>query len=209
LFRRIVISFNMCRVEERIYISAEGHRSKFEETCPCDKARNGKLCSKVKTRTTEYYPKRGIVPRNDTPSLINPPTRTGTGTYLGQPGIIIEFGKRTVSSYPTRQNVSPIESSSQYRTSSNAQTALSNGWNDLEGMQKMSGVSDGSNGAYMLDTTIPLGDSRSPDWSEPLEQADRLNPSMRQVSRQTRRHHVKAEGGNGSIVSWKNREQGV
>ncbi|OAL03271.1 hypothetical protein IQ06DRAFT_215784 [Phaeosphaeriaceae sp. SRC1lsM3a] len=101
----------MCRVEERIYISAEGHRSKFEDSFPCDKARNGKLCSKVKRKTTEYFPKRGIVPRNDTPSPINPPTPTGTGTYLvqqrrpsssggrpstrdGQKTIIIDFGPK-------------------------------------------------------------------------------------------------------------------
>ncbi|KAH7382428.1 hypothetical protein DE146DRAFT_226763 [Phaeosphaeria sp. MPI-PUGE-AT-0046c] len=104
----------MCRVEERIYISAEGHRSKFEDSFPCDKARNGKLCSKVKRRTTEYFPKRAIVPRDDTPSPINPPTPTGTGTgtYLvqqrrpsssggrpstrdGQKTIIIDFGPKS------------------------------------------------------------------------------------------------------------------
>lgn len=100
----------MCRVEERIYISAEGHRSKFEDSFPCDKARNGKLCSKVKRRTTEYFPKRGI-PRDDTPSPINPPTPTGTGSYVvqqrrpssssgrpstrdGQKTIIIDFGSK-------------------------------------------------------------------------------------------------------------------
>jgi len=99
----------MCRVEERVYISAEGHRSKFEDTFPCDKARGGRLCAKVKKRTTEYYPKKAIAPRNDTPSPINPPTPTGPGTYLvqqrcpssssGRPvsrdrpkSIIIEFG---------------------------------------------------------------------------------------------------------------------
>ncbi|CAO2652717.1 Nn.00g021280.m01.CDS01 [Neocucurbitaria sp. VM-36] len=76
----------MCRVDERIYISADGHRSKFEEAFPCDKAPRGRLCSKVKRRTTEYYPKKGTMSsRDDTPSPINPPTPTGTGTYLTQP----------------------------------------------------------------------------------------------------------------------------
>ncbi|KAH7071008.1 hypothetical protein FB567DRAFT_213356 [Paraphoma chrysanthemicola] len=72
----------MCRIEERVYIGADGHRSKFEDAYPCDKARHGRLCAKVKKRTTEYYPKKGTVGRNDTPSPINPPTPTGPGTYL-------------------------------------------------------------------------------------------------------------------------------
>lgn len=105
----------MCRVEERIYIGADGHRSKFEEAFPCDKSRGGRLCSKVKRRTTEYYPKKGTMSRDDTPSPINPPTPTGTGTYLTherrpsgtgvrpstrdgpkaiKPEIIIEFGSK-------------------------------------------------------------------------------------------------------------------
>jgi hypothetical protein len=75
----------MCRVDERVYITAEGHRSKFEEAFPCDKARNGRLCPKVKKRTTEYYPKKGVYTRNDSPSPVNPPTPTGTGSYIVQP----------------------------------------------------------------------------------------------------------------------------
>jgi hypothetical protein len=74
----------MCRVEERIYVSADGRRSKFEDAYPCDKARGGKLCSKVKKRTSEYYPKQAPLSRDDTPSPINPPTPTGAGTYLVQ-----------------------------------------------------------------------------------------------------------------------------
>jgi hypothetical protein len=74
----------MCRVEERIYVSAEGHRSKFEEAFPCSKARRGRLCAEVQTRTTEYFPKKGVNPRDSTPSPINPPTPTGTGTYIVQ-----------------------------------------------------------------------------------------------------------------------------
>lgn len=114
----------MCRVEERIYISADGHRSKFEEHFPCDKSRGGKLCSNVKTRTAEYHPKRGSLSRDDTPSPNNPPTPTGTGTYLVQqrrpsgsgarpstrdgikaikPEIVIEFGskKDKTKTYPS------------------------------------------------------------------------------------------------------------
>ena len=96
----------------------------FEDAYPCDKARHGRLCAKVKRRTTEYYPKKGTIARNDTPSPINPPTPTGTGTYLVQqrrpssssgrpstsdktkaikPEIIIEFPSRNDKSkkYPS------------------------------------------------------------------------------------------------------------
>jgi hypothetical protein len=106
----------MCRLVERVYINADGHRSKFEDSFPCDKARNGKLCSKAKKRTTEYHTKRdSIPPRGDTPSPVNPPTPTGTGTYLvqqrrpslsggrpstrdGQKSIIIDFGPKSYKS---------------------------------------------------------------------------------------------------------------
>lgn len=114
----------MCRIEERIYVGADGHRSKFEEAFTCDKSRGGRLCSKVKRRTTEYYPKNGTLPRESTPSPITPPTPTGSGTYLIQqrrpsgtsvrpstrdgqkaikPEIIIEFGskKGKGSKYPS------------------------------------------------------------------------------------------------------------
>jgi hypothetical protein len=71
----------MCRVDERIYINAQGHRSKFEEAFPCDKATKRRLCANVTKRTTEYYPnKRGSL-RDDTPLPITPPTPTGTGPY--------------------------------------------------------------------------------------------------------------------------------
>jgi hypothetical protein len=114
----------MCRVEERIYIRADGHRSKFEEAYLCDKSRKGKLCAKVQKRTTEYYPKNGVAARNDTPSPIHPSTPTGTGSYVVQhirptsssgrpstrdgqkaskPDIIIEFGSKREGSkkYPS------------------------------------------------------------------------------------------------------------
>lgn len=74
----------MCRVEERVYIGADGNRSTFEDAYPCDKSRNGRLCSKVKKRTTEYYPKKGALARNEASSPITPPTSTGTGSYLVQ-----------------------------------------------------------------------------------------------------------------------------
>jgi hypothetical protein len=99
----------MCQLDERIYISAHGNRAKFEDSFPCDKAQPGKLCSKVKKKTTEYYPRNGIVPRRDgTPSPVNPATPTGTGSYLVQQRrpsltkreesvkreIVIEFGSK-------------------------------------------------------------------------------------------------------------------
>lgn len=105
----------MCRIEERVYIRADGHRSKFEDHYPCDKSRGGNLCSRVKRKTSEYHTKNGPHSRDDTPSPINPLTPTGTGTYVVQqrrpsstgvrpstrdgskpiaPEIIINFGPR-------------------------------------------------------------------------------------------------------------------
>ncbi|KAH9883163.1 hypothetical protein J1614_000019 [Plenodomus biglobosus] len=75
----------MCRIEERVYIGAEGHRSMFEERFPCDKSRNGKLCSKVKKKTLEYHTKSGPFSCENTPSPGNPPTpTTGAGAYVVQ-----------------------------------------------------------------------------------------------------------------------------
>ncbi|KAF2850588.1 hypothetical protein T440DRAFT_92091 [Plenodomus tracheiphilus IPT5] len=74
----------MCRIEERVYISAGGHRSMFEERFPCDKSRNGKLCPAVKRKTSEYHTKSGSFSRDNTPSPGNPPTPTGTGAYVVQ-----------------------------------------------------------------------------------------------------------------------------
>jgi hypothetical protein len=101
----------MCRVVERIYISAEGNRSRFEDSFPCSHAPKGRLCRNIEKSTTEHYPKKAIISRNDSPSPINPPTPTGTGSYLvqqrrpssfgerpstrdGQKNIIIEFGSK-------------------------------------------------------------------------------------------------------------------
>lgn len=45
----------MCRVDERVYVRADGHRSQFQDTTLCDRGkRRGKMCSKVDVRRTEY-----------------------------------------------------------------------------------------------------------------------------------------------------------
>ncbi|KAF3032468.1 hypothetical protein E8E12_003449 [Didymella heteroderae] len=45
----------MCRVDERIYVRADGHRSKFQDTSLCDRGkRRSKMCSNVDVRRTEY-----------------------------------------------------------------------------------------------------------------------------------------------------------
>ncbi|KAF3033765.1 hypothetical protein E8E12_004821 [Didymella heteroderae] len=45
----------MCRVDERIYVRADGHRSKFQDTSLCERGRRrGKMCSNVDVRRTEY-----------------------------------------------------------------------------------------------------------------------------------------------------------
>jgi hypothetical protein len=78
----------MCRIEERVYIGSDGRRQIFEDKFPCDKSHRGKLCAKVKRRTTEYFPKQPppIVSRDDASSPLssnNPPTPpAGTGSYL-------------------------------------------------------------------------------------------------------------------------------
>ncbi|KAF1998749.1 hypothetical protein P154DRAFT_243640 [Amniculicola lignicola CBS 123094] len=76
----------MCRIEERIYIKADGSRQKFEDVTPCDRAPGRqRLCSNVTRKITEYYPKNP--PSRDdsaSPASLNPPTPTGSGTYLVQ-----------------------------------------------------------------------------------------------------------------------------
>ncbi|USP74708.1 uncharacterized protein yc1106_01982 [Curvularia clavata] len=99
----------MCRMEgDRIY--------------PCDKARSGRPCRDVRRVPTSYIHQRGSS-RDDTPSPVNPPTPTSSGTYLTtrrrpsnsgsrpstrdgpriNPEIIIEFGskKGKSSKYPS------------------------------------------------------------------------------------------------------------
>lgn len=107
----------MCRVEERIYINGEGHRSSFEDTFPCDKFRNGRLCGNVKRRTTEYYPGKSGASDEDKALPSSPVlTPTGAGSYLVQqrrpstrdppnankPEIKIEFGDKNLGK--TRYN---------------------------------------------------------------------------------------------------------
>jgi hypothetical protein len=49
------LTFGMCRVDERVYVRADGHRSQFQDTTLCDRGkRRGKMCSKVDVRRTEY-----------------------------------------------------------------------------------------------------------------------------------------------------------
>jgi hypothetical protein len=79
----------MCRVEERVYIKADGQRQTFEDPFPCHKSKHGKLCSNVKRKTTEYYPKLKPIIRDSrdgtiSPASYDPPTPDGTGSYLVQ-----------------------------------------------------------------------------------------------------------------------------
>jgi len=78
----------MCRIEERIYIDSDGRRRIFEDNFLCENAHRGKLCSKVKKKTTEYFSKQPqpAISRDDASSSLssnNPPTPpAGTGSYL-------------------------------------------------------------------------------------------------------------------------------
>lgn len=74
----------MCRIEEKIYIGADGKRRLFQDTFDCDRARRrGKRCSKPDKRTREYI---GAPPfaRDEaaSPASNNPPTPTGVGSYI-------------------------------------------------------------------------------------------------------------------------------
>lgn len=121
----------MCRIEERIYTNRDGHRSKFEESFPCDKAPRGRLCTKVKKKTYEYWSPKGSNPRDETPSPMNPPTPTGSyitqpvrpssssgrpstrdGQKTIEPKIIIEFGGKK-----DKGKQYPVSSKSQKRSS--------------------------------------------------------------------------------------------
>jgi hypothetical protein len=110
----------MCRVEERVYINGEGHRSKFEDAYPCSQASRGRLCPNVKKNTTEYYPKKPIVSRNDSPSPINPPTPTGTGSYLVQQRRPSSSGGRPSTRDGARQIIIEFASNKSKKYSSNS-----------------------------------------------------------------------------------------
>ncbi|KAH8727555.1 hypothetical protein GQ44DRAFT_89985 [Phaeosphaeriaceae sp. PMI808] len=75
----------MCRVEEHIYFDKDGNRSKFENYIFCRMSNNGRPCTKVKRRTTEYYHKKETIDRNDTPSPVYAPTPDGAGPYHRRP----------------------------------------------------------------------------------------------------------------------------
>ncbi|CAA9961888.1 hypothetical protein PTMSG1_05265 [Pyrenophora teres f. maculata] len=105
----------MCRIEERVYMGRDGVRTTYDVHYPCSKERSDRTCPDA-TRTTKWSShRRESFSRDDTPSPINPPTPTSSGTYLVQqrrpsssgsrpstrdgqrtikPEIIIEFGSK-------------------------------------------------------------------------------------------------------------------
>lgn len=153
----------MCRVEERVYVGANGTRQTFEDSFPCHKARRGKLCSNVTRKTTEYHSRPPQVARDDTssPASYNPPTPTSNGTYLVQqrqpqgvsrrpstkekvvkPEIIIEFGSRK-----DKSKKYPSSSSKGYKRSSLGASSI--GSNDI------AIDSPGSDPSYPIRTGFP------------------------------------------------------
>lgn len=76
----------MCRIEERVYVGADGRRRTFEESFLCQHARNNQLCPNARRRKVDDYPLGPpLITRDDTSSpasTYNPPTPTGSGTYL-------------------------------------------------------------------------------------------------------------------------------
>lgn len=105
----------MCRIEERVYVGADGHRTSYDVHYPCSKERSDRPCPDAKRTTKRSSHRRESFARDDTPSPINPPTPTSSGTYLVQqrrpsgsgsrpstrdgsrtikPEIVIEFGSK-------------------------------------------------------------------------------------------------------------------
>ncbi|CAI9637927.1 unnamed protein product [Alternaria burnsii] len=74
----------MCRIEERVEYSPDGRPMTSSRTRLCEKARDRKPCRDAVVIPYRYNPKRGSSGRDDTPSPINPPTPTGSGSYLVQ-----------------------------------------------------------------------------------------------------------------------------
>jgi hypothetical protein len=62
----------MCRIDERVYIRADGQRQTFEDSFPCHKSKQGKLCSNVKRKITEYYPKLKPIIRDSRDGTTSP-----------------------------------------------------------------------------------------------------------------------------------------
>ncbi|KAF2877320.1 hypothetical protein BDV95DRAFT_589918 [Massariosphaeria phaeospora] len=167
----------MCRVEKRVYVGSDGRRQEFEEPFPCDRARGSRLCSQVKRRTTEYFPKAPPV-RDDTssPASNNPPTPTGTGSYLIQerrpsgnverrpstregprvvkpPHIIIELGRKDRSKKYPAVSVYPKISSKRTSLGASSDVAVE---------------SSGSDASYTYRTGLPEAPVVSAD---PLRQS--------------------------------------
>jgi hypothetical protein len=142
----------MCRVEERVYINGEGHRSKFEDSYPCSQAPRGRLCPNVKKNTTEYYPKRPIVSRNDSPSPINPPTPTGTGSYLVQQRRPSSSGGRPSTRDGARQIIIEFASNKSKKYSSNSHKRSSLQGNSVD---DIAFESPGSDASHTIRTGYP------------------------------------------------------
>jgi hypothetical protein len=95
----------MCRIEVRVYIKTDGQSQKFEDSFPCHKSKQGKLCSNLKRNTTEYYPKFKPIIRDSrdgttSPASYDPPTPDGSDSYLvqqHQPSIVERPPMRKVS----------------------------------------------------------------------------------------------------------------
>lgn len=96
----------MCRIDERVYVRADGHESVFQDTALCERGRRrGKTCSDAKVRRTEYpdptsspMASSPITPTYNTrtrrPSVSSrPSTRDGSINSL-KPEIHIEIGSK-------------------------------------------------------------------------------------------------------------------
>ncbi|KAL1800033.1 hypothetical protein ACET3X_000375 [Alternaria dauci] len=72
----------MCRIEERVEYNPDGRPMTSSRIRLCEKARDRKPCRDAVVIPYRYNSKRGSTGRDNTPSPIDPPTPTGSGTYL-------------------------------------------------------------------------------------------------------------------------------
>lgn len=75
----------MCRIEERMYVDEDGRRRTIEQPFLCQHARNGRPCSNTRKKVVDFPIGPPLITRDDTSSpasTYNPPTPTGSGTYI-------------------------------------------------------------------------------------------------------------------------------
>jgi len=174
----------MCRIEEKVYIGADGRSRKFQDTFECDRARRrGKKCSKPEKRTREYIGAPPIA-HDDAPSPAsnNPPTPTRAQTYFVEerrpsssgrrpslrptsgvkPGVVIQIGSSKKDKEREQKYPRTYITKSYKRTSLGGASVASN---------DAAVESPGSDASFTLRTGLP--ETNVPPFSQPHGYATR------------------------------------